>query len=71
MRNWKEFSEKVVGISGESLLTLCDPQTNGGLLIAVDKDRLNNVIDLLKTKNHFFKQIGVLVEKQEKVVEIV
>ncbi len=71
MRNWKEFSEKVVGISGESLLTLCDPQTNGGLLIAVDKDGVNNVIDLLKTENHFFKQIGVLVEKQEKVVEIV
>ena len=71
MRNWKEFSEKVVGISGESLLTLCDPQTNGGLLIAVDKDGLNNVINLLKTENHFFQQIGVLVEKQEKVVEIV
>ena len=71
MRNWKEFSEKVVGISGESLLTLCDPQTNGGLLIAVGKDGVNNVIDLLKTENHFFQQIGVLVEKQEKVVEIV
>ncbi len=71
MRNWKEFSEKVVGISGESLLTLCDPQTNGGLLIAVDKNGLNNVINLLKTENHFFKQIGVLVEQQEKVVEIV
>ena len=71
MRNWKEFSEKVVGISGESLLTLCDPQTNGGLLIAVDKDGVNNVIDLLKNENHFFQQIGVLVEKQEKVVEIV
>jgi selenide,water dikinase len=71
MRNWKEFSEKVVGISGESLLTLCDPQTNGGLLIAVDKDGVNNVIDLLKNENHFFQQIGVLVEKQEKVIEIV
>ena len=71
MRNWKEFSEKVVGINGESLLTLCDPQTNGGLLIAVGKDGVNNVIDLLKTENHFFQQIGVLVEKQEKVVEIV
>jgi selenophosphate synthase len=52
-------------------LTLCDPQTNGGLLIAVDKDGVNNVIDLLKNENHFFQQIGVLVEKQEKVIEIV
>ena len=35
MRNWESYEAKVQGISGESLLTLCDPQTNGGLLLAV------------------------------------
>jgi selenide,water dikinase len=35
-RNWKSYEPKVSGISGESLITLCDPQTNGGLLVAVD-----------------------------------
>jgi selenide,water dikinase len=35
-RNWSSYQDKVVGIDSESLLTLCDPQTNGGLLIAVD-----------------------------------
>jgi selenide,water dikinase len=41
MRNWKSYESKVEGISGESLLTLCDPQTSGGLLTwpACRKDR--------------------------------
>lgn len=38
MRNWKAYGEKTLGVDGEKLLVLCDPQTNGGLLIAVDPD---------------------------------
>lgn len=34
-RNWKSYESKVNGINGESLITLCDPQTNGGLMVAV------------------------------------
>ena len=37
-RNWKSYESKVSGISGESLITLCDPQTNGGLLVAIEKN---------------------------------
>ena len=37
-RNWKSYESKVSGISGESLVTLCDPQTSGGLMVAVDKE---------------------------------
>jgi selenide, water dikinase len=36
MRNWQSYEKKVSGIGAESLLTLCDPQTSGGLLICVD-----------------------------------
>lgn len=35
-RNWSSYSAKVDGTPGDSLFTLCDPQTNGGLLISVD-----------------------------------
>ncbi|MBX2960928.1 MAG: selenide, water dikinase SelD [Cyclobacteriaceae bacterium] len=38
MRNWQSFEGKVTGIGSESLLTLCDPQTSGGLLVCVDKN---------------------------------
>ncbi len=35
-RNWKACESKTKGINEESIFTLCDPQTNGGLLVAVD-----------------------------------
>lgn len=37
MRNWQSYEKKVQGIGSESLLTLCDPQTSGGLLVCVDE----------------------------------
>lgn len=38
MRNWQSYEKKVQNIGSESLLTLCDPQTSGGLLVCVDPD---------------------------------
>ncbi len=38
MRNWQSYDKNVTGIGAESFLTLCDPQTSGGLLVCVDKD---------------------------------
>lgn len=46
MRNWKAYEQKVQGISGESLLTLCDPQTSGGLLISVEETHKNDFLAL-------------------------
>ena len=46
-RNWKSYEQKVSGINGESLITLCDPQTNGGLLVAVDARYENEFKKLL------------------------
>ena len=50
-RNWKSYEHKVSGINGESLITLCDPQTNGGLLVAVDA----------RGKNEFGKLLADLI----------
>lgn len=38
MRNWSSYQHAIKGIGSESFLTLNDPQTSGGLLIAVDKN---------------------------------
>jgi len=38
MRNWQSYEKKVKNIGSESLLTLCDPQTSGGLLVCVDSN---------------------------------
>ena len=37
-RNWNSYQHKVSGVNGPSFITLCDPQTSGGLLVAVDPD---------------------------------
>jgi selenide,water dikinase len=37
-KNWNSFEPKVDGIGAESFQTLCDPQTNGGLLVAVSPE---------------------------------
>ena len=34
-RNWNGFEKKVKGIAGAEFITLCDPQTSGGLLVSV------------------------------------
>jgi selenide,water dikinase len=72
-RNWSSYDPKVSGITGDSLLTLCDPQTNGGLLITVNPTSKNEFETLLKKEGfeNFVDPIGVMKTKGEKVVVIV
>jgi selenide,water dikinase len=70
MRNWKAFESKVQGISSESLLTLCDPQTSGGLLIAVGKDQEQDFISLASKNNFQLQPIGKFISPKEKTIYI-
>jgi selenide,water dikinase len=51
-RNWDSYGHKVQFHNGESQLLqkniLADPQTSGGLLIAVAKDAISEVIEALE-----------------------
>ncbi len=58
MRNWNAFKDDVDGISGESLITLCDPQTNGGLLIAVSNEAMKELETLAYQNNQEIFIIG-------------
>ncbi len=67
-RNWKSYETKVSGITGESLITLCDPQTSGGLLVSVAAEYKNEFSEWLK-KNGFEKYsepIGKVLMREEK-----
>jgi selenide, water dikinase len=69
MRNFNAYKDKTEGIAGESLLTLCDPQTNGGLLVAVDAAHENDFIKEFGTE--VFTKIGVMHAFDGKSVRIV
>lgn len=72
-RNWSGYDPKVSGITGDSLLTLCDPQTNGGLLVTISPAAKNEFEQLLAAEGleEFAQPVGRMVMKEEKVVRII
>lgn len=71
MRNWSAYQHKVEGISGESLLTLSDPQTNGGILISLDENQLSEAENLFVQHKTSYWVIGKMYTKSEKIVKVV
>ncbi|MCW5912264.1 MAG: selenide, water dikinase SelD [Cyclobacteriaceae bacterium] len=72
MRNWQSYDKKVNGIGAESLLTLCDPQTNGGLLIGVEAASQQEFEYAMTSFGFVLKPIGKLSEsKTDYVINIV
>lgn len=63
MRNWHSYEKKVSGIGAESLLTLCDPQTSGGLLVCVEENSASGFEAI-----YGLKPFGRLDEKKEAVI---
>ena len=49
-RNWESYGNSVKLKSDNEKLILCDPQTSGGLLLAVEPNALQEVIEMLNAK---------------------
>lgn len=70
MRNYTSYQSKVAGIGAESLLTLCDPQTSGGLLICVDGKHSQNFETFASSNGMRLQPFGRLTQKQEAWINI-
>jgi selenide,water dikinase len=76
-RNWNSYSKKIHFEKGvnvmEAFSILPDPQTNGGLLIAVNPDSVNEVRQLLKQNalEKFAEPIGKFIAKDEKIIHVI
>lgn len=71
MRNFKAYGSKCSKLSGHQLQILCDPQTNGGLLISVSSKNSDQVAQILKSKNLYRSTIGQMkVSTSEIMVEV-
>lgn len=70
MRNWSSYQANVEGIGSESLLTLCDPQTSGGLLISVEASARDGVEDLFRKNNIPIHGIGRIIQRADKSIYI-
>lgn len=69
-RNWNSYSSKVAFESGvnvmEAFNLLPDPQTNGGLLIAVEPGSVHEVLNIIPG----LEVIGRLVPQEEKIIKV-
>jgi selenide,water dikinase len=69
-RNWKSFEGKVNGIGNESIFTLCDPQTSGGLLLAVDPHHESEFLRLSVNFGLNLHDFGMLNKKSAILVSV-
>lgn len=71
-RNRDSYGHKIAELTDEQWAILADPQTSGGLLIAVKKEAVGELAILL-TQNaleNFTNPIGYMVAQQEKMVMV-
>ncbi|MEP6927173.1 MAG: selenide, water dikinase SelD [Ginsengibacter sp.] len=71
-RNWDSYRDKIGEINDYQKTILADPQTSGGLLIAVDPNAVSEIQKLFIQHglDRFTIPIGILVAKEEKVITI-
>jgi selenide,water dikinase len=66
------YGHKIAPLTDQQRAILADPQTSGGLLIAVAKDQASEVVKVLTENglNDFCEPIGYLTDTSEFVVNI-
>ena len=71
-RNFDSYGHKVGALTEEQKAILCDPQTSGGLLVAVEPNSVQTVIEIAKDVGIDLYEVGELKPKSESdvVVEI-
>ena len=63
-RNWNSYEKKVKLNKPEAFFILCDPQTNGGLLLTVDPKHKGDIETLFSNNGleEYAKPIGIITE---------
>ena len=71
-RNWESYGEKIGEISSFQKALLADPQTSGGLLLAVDPAAEEEVKLIMEQHGleRFTAQVGIITAKGSKVVKV-
>lgn len=63
-RNWASYGHLIGDITDDQKALLCDPQTSGGLLVAVEDENIASFIEVAKNEGFDLNSIGKLVERK-------
>jgi selenide,water dikinase len=70
-RNWDSYGHKIGAITEYQKHILADPQTSGGLLVAVESGHETEFMDFCKSHDFDLQPFGKMIAKQEKMVLVV
>ena len=71
MRNFESYGHKIAALSDSQKHLLCDPQTSGGLLVAVSAEGEAEFLAVARELGLELAPIGTLVERQTHAVEVI
>lgn len=71
LRNHESYGHKIGALSDEQKHLLCDPQTSGGLLVAVSPEGQAEFLAVAAELGLHLAPIGTLVERQTYAVEVI
>lgn len=69
-RNWASYGHKIAPFAEEKRTLLCDPQTSGGLLVAVDPAFESDFLKIGEAEGLELKEVGQMVEREEFLVYV-
>ena len=70
VRNWDSYGHKIADLTDEQRIILADPQTSGGLLIAVEPNSTTKFEQVAHENGFSLQSFGQLVAKREMVVYV-
>jgi len=69
-RNWDSYGANIQLGDRQQRLLLCDPQTSGGLLVAVEQKAVPAVEAMLLSRGLPTDSIGILIPKQKPLIRV-
>ncbi|MEO5601826.1 MAG: selenide, water dikinase SelD [Cyclobacteriaceae bacterium] len=70
IRNWESYGNGIAGVSDYQKAILADPQTSGGLLVAVEESKTAEFERFLQDKGHPAKPFGRLIERSSNIITV-
>jgi selenide,water dikinase len=64
-RNFKSYGHLIEPMDEIRKMIICDPQTSGGLLMAVEPDSILEFMAIVESENAFVKEIGHLMKRED------
>lgn len=68
--NWQNVQGKVKLANEDWKAVLCDPQTSGGLLVAVEADSIGEVENIFRAKGVKSISIGTLIASNDAIISV-